>query len=322
MGRRSRQSDTAAAAEAAKALVSFSAMPSDTSLRDRALALAPIIHAVRDVGSGLVPGHKSGRARILAYLRKFPGEVIAGEELAVVAGIDDWARRVRELRIEKGWPIYSGVTFNQLREHDPDQLAEIEAELSLDANNVGIESYVLLQDDQDQHAADHWTLLKSIRKSKGGVQDKMLALLRSSVGQPISGEQFRYVAGKANEWPRRLRELRTEQGWPVLTRMQGRPDLPVGSYMLDFDRQVEVHDRKIPDRVRSEVLSRDKFSCRYCGWSRDQMHPDDKRKFLELHHLKDHAKGGANSAANLVTLCNVDHDAYHAGEITLPDDWP
>lgn len=40
----------------------------------------------------------SGRTRILHYLQQRENEVVTGEELSRVAGIRDWARRVRELR--------------------------------------------------------------------------------------------------------------------------------------------------------------------------------------------------------------------------------
>jgi hypothetical protein len=36
-----------------------------------------------------------------------------------------------------------------------------------------------------------------------------------------------------------------------------------------------------------------------------------------LHHRKHHAAGGKNVADNLITLCNVHHDAVHAGRLVL-----
>jgi rubrerythrin len=322
MGRRSKQSGIEVAVEAAERLRLFASMETGSPLRERVAALAPIIHAVRDVGSGLMPGHKSGRARILAYFQLFPGAVIPGDELFVVAGIDDWARRLRELRVEYGWPIYSGATFAQLREHDPQQLKDIESLIEISTADIGVEQYVLLENRQDEHAASHWRLLKRLRNSELSVQDRILELLKANVGQPISGEQFRYVAADASEWARRVRELRTEEGWPILTKMQGRSEIAVGSYMLAEAKQAPRHDRKISDPVRIAVLKRDDFRCRVCGWSRKDLDPDDPRKFLELHHVHEHAHGGANSEENLVTLCNVDHDAVHAGKLNLPADWP
>jgi hypothetical protein len=323
MGRRSRQySDIKAASErTAVALDRFARLDPSVPLRIRVQALTPVAHGVRDLGSSLLPGQKSGFARILQYLRLHVGQVVPESELFVVAGIDDWARRLRELRVEHGWPIYSGVTFREIAAEDPDHLTSIEGHLGYPVSRLKTSEYVLLEDRADQHAASHWKLLKTLRNSKAPLQDRLLALLRNSVGEPISGEQFRYIAGKANEWPRRLRELRTEEGWPVQTRMQGRFDLPVGSYVLAEDRQAEPHDRKISDSVRSAVLKRDGYACRHCGWSIADRHPSDKKQFLELHHLVEHAAGGENSVENLVTLCNVDHDDVHARRLDLPAHW-
>ncbi|MFT4912590.1 MAG: hypothetical protein ACI9YM_001169 [Brevundimonas sp.] len=324
MGRRSKQiGDIGAGARAAAdQLADFARLDPDVPIRTRAASLAPIAHAVRDIGSSLLPGFDSGRKRILAYFRLHPGQAINGEELFVVAGIDDWARRLRELRVEKGWPIYSGVTFGHLREHDREQLLEIESQIGFETTALGPEQYVLVEDAPDENAAKHWKLLKSLRGSELSVQDRILELLRNNVGQAISGEQLRYVAGDASEWARRVRELRTEQGWPVLTKMQGRPEIPVGSYVLAEDKQSPSHDRKISDSVRIAVLQRDGFKCRHCGWSRGNLDPDDPRKLLELHHVREHAQGGVNTVENLVTLCNVDHDAVHAKTLSLPAGWP
>lgn len=53
------------------------------------------IHAFGRVRS---PG--AARDRIRTYLIDKVGEIIPGEELAEVAGISEWARRLRELRAE------------------------------------------------------------------------------------------------------------------------------------------------------------------------------------------------------------------------------
>jgi hypothetical protein len=131
------------------------------------------------------------------------------------------------------------------------------------------------------------------------------------VGKPITGEELAYIAKDAREWNRRTRELRTEEGWPIKTKMSGRPDLPTGVYILEENKQAEPHDRHISDSVRVEVLTRDYFACRHCGWSQDQATQEDPRRFLELHHLEHHATGGSNEENNLVTLCNVHHDEVH-----------
>jgi len=61
-------------------------------------------------------GPHAARDRILQYLLKYPATVVQGEELMVVAGIGEWARRVRELRVEHGWSILTGNTVNEMAE--------------------------------------------------------------------------------------------------------------------------------------------------------------------------------------------------------------
>lgn len=110
-----------------------------------------------------------------------------------------------------------------------------------------------------------------------------------------------------------MRELRTELGWPVVTKSTGRPDLPVGVYVLQADRQSFEHDRRIADDVRREVLRRDAYECTNCGWSQKEWNNADPRH-LELHHIQHHAKGGPNVKENLRALCNVCHDKVHKME--------
>ena len=134
--------------------------------------------------------------------------------------------------------------------------------------------------------------------------------MRQSVGQGVTNEELRYVARDKTEWARRVRELRTELGWPVATKTTGRPDLDVGVYVLQADRQSPEHDRTIPDDVRRAVMRRDNYRCTKCGWSHAGWNPSDPRH-LEIHHVRHHAKGGANDEGNLLTLCTVCHDAIH-----------
>ena len=287
-------------------------------LRGQVVSLVPAFHALRDLGSGLITGEEvtSARDRMLAYFRKYPRTVIEGDELLVVSGIGEWARRVRELRVEFGWSIYTGATLSELIDDNPAIVRELAEINGLNPGKLMPSQYVLMKEEQDREAALRWNQLNAIRKKSGSVKSKLLEYFRLNVGHVVTGEELRYLAKDAKEWARRTRELRTEDGWPVFTCMQGHPDLAVGEYILEEDRQAQEHDRKIPDPVRVRVLERDDFACRHCGWKREDLSRDDPRKFLELHHLVEHSKGGANSVENLMTLCNVHHDQVHAGGLT------
>lgn len=274
-------------------------------LRSKVLALVPIFHGLRDLGKALIPIRyaSAARDRILYYFCKYPGIIIAGDELLVVSGIQEYARRVRELRVQFGWAIASGVTIKEMTE---DQ----EVDLPNDLMTMKPSDYVLLNEFQDRDAAHRWNVANAIRKERGSVRDKILKYMRANVGKGITNEELRYVAGDKTEWARRVRELRTEFGWPVATRSTGRPDLSVGVYVLQADRQSPEHDRNIPDDIRREVLRRDGYKCQDCNWSHKEWNPSDPRH-LEIHHIKHHAKGGANVKENLKTLCTVCHDKIH-----------
>jgi len=277
-------------------------------LRPKVLALVPIFHGLRDIGKELIPAEyaSAARDRILYYFRKYPLTIIDGDELLVVSGIQEYARRVRELRVQFGWAIASGVTIKEMRENEDE---EVPGELKA----MRPSEYVLLNAEQDREAALRWNAANMIRKQRGSVRDKILSFLRANVGRGVTGEELRYVAGDKTEWARRVRELRTEFGWPVATKSTGRPDLGVGVYVLQADRQSPEHDRHIPDDVCREVLRRDGYRCRECDWSHDEWNPSDPRH-LELHHVKHHAKGGENVKENLNTLCTVCHDKLHRKE--------
>lgn len=312
MARRSQPTDDLKqlAEEISRLLEGLSAQTESSDVRAKVQALVPAFHKLRDLGSSLAPSDRgtAGIDRLISYLLRYPLTVIHGDELMVVSGIGEWARRIRQLRVEFGWWIYSGVTFREMAEDD-DQI-ELKSN-EIDVSNMRPNQYVLMRTEPDEDAADRWAVLNRIRKQKGGVKDKLLAYLRHYVGKPVSGEDLRYLAKDRKEWARRSRELRTEDGWPVATRMSGREDLQVGVYVLEEDKQAEPHDRHIPDEVRVEVLERDGFKCTTCGWSRDQLKQGDPRKFLELHHVKFHSEKGENTAENLITICNVHHDQLH-----------
>ena len=283
-------------------------------LRDQVANLILINNKLRDISSSLVvpPGNNSAKGRILEYFKKHPKTIINSNELMMISGISEYARRIRELRVEDGWIILSGKTLKDM---------VISGDISFDdiaLNNfdeLRVDSYLLLRNSPDEDTSHRWENINKIRKSKVSVKNKILDYLRRNVGKAVTGEELRYVANEKKEWARRVRELRTEDGWPVLTRNSGRLDLPIGAYLLEDDRQAKIHDRKIPDKVRVSVLERDHHSCQECFWTIYKKQPHDPRKFLELHHIEHHKDGGKNTASNLITLCNVCHDEIHNSKL-------
>lgn len=298
----------------------FEKLSANSDLRERVLALVPVYKAVRAVGPSLFPAElrADARTRLLHYFREYPLTVLGREELTVVGGIGEWARRIRELRVQFGWAILSGKAAKEMVKEQEWDAGDV------DVSRLRVDDYILTSTEQDKTAAHRWNVAKEIRNRKVSVRDKLLAYLQANVGELVQGEELRYVAKNKTEWARRVRELRTEQGWPVVTKTSGRPDLPIGTYMLEQNRQSPPHDRGIPDEERRSVLRRDGYHCRRCDWSHELNNRSDPR-FLELHHIIHHERGGSNAAENLITLCTVCHDKWHAVESRIGEsgfmDW-
>ena len=278
-----------------ESLTNFEDELTSGNLRTKVLALVPCFHHLRDLGKSLIPLQIAGSARdrILHYFLEYPGVIIAGDELLVVSGIQEYARRVRELKVQFGWSIVSGVTAKQMTEEEEFPFEYI------DVNSMGPSDYILLSSEQDRDAAHRWNLANEIRRENISVRNKLIKFLRKNVGKKITGEELKYLAKDRSEWARRVRELRTEFGWPVVTQNTGRPDLEVGVYLLEADRQSPEHDRHIPDPVKRKVLRRDDYKCTKCHWSHKEWNRSDPRH-LELHHVKPHAEGGKNTESNLI----------------------
>jgi hypothetical protein len=157
------------------------------------------------------------------------------------------------------------------------------------------------------------------RESSGGSRGRLLRYFLENVGQVLTTEELAYVA-KATEYGRRVRELRTEEGYAIATRFTGRPDLRMAEYVLEnAERVAEPHDRKIPFEVQKAVYERADNTCEMCRWNHTSWAREDPR-ILELHHVSEHAEGGKNVAENLVVLCSKCHDDIHAGRRELPAD--
>jgi len=275
------------------------------SWREKVLVLVELTSSVKELGihSNMQAARVGARERIRLYLIQHIGVVISARELEVVSGISEYGRRARELRVQDGYKILTGHS------NDPET-----------GINLGPSEYLLLQPEPDLTASRRWSIGNRIRReTKGGASNRLLRYLQENVDQVVTTEELKYVA-KTSEFGRRVRELRTEQGYAIATCFTGRPDLSMGEYVLEsLNRVSEPHDRQIPFAIQKELYERAGNACQLCGWSRERWTREDPR-ILELHHLLHHATGGENTLENLVVLCSKCHDDVHAGRVELPPD--
>jgi len=130
---------------------------------------------VRDVLAkvGARTGLPTGaRDRILRYLQLTVGKIVDKEELSGVSGIYEWARRVRELRVEEGWPISSNENRSDLR---PGQ-------------------YLLEALAPDMALRERWQTANRIRRRGGLPAERVLKFMQANVGRPVSQDELYYVS--------------------------------------------------------------------------------------------------------------------------------
>jgi hypothetical protein len=225
--------------------------------------------------------------KMLTYLLERPNEWIWGDELRAVARIGEWARRIRELRVEHGWDI----------------------------EEKG-QQYRLTSVERNAEEAALWQLMNSIRRRPGSAKDRIAALLEARVGHVLTRDDLDYVA-KIKEGSRRWRELRDEEGWPIESHIDD-PALRPGEYRLvsaDLRDRVDPRQRLYPEKLRASVFERDEYTCRECGRNRETAErAGDRRFYLEIHHRRAVAEqldalpaAELNDEDNLVTLCHDDH---------------
>jgi hypothetical protein len=144
--------------------------------------------------------------------------------------------------------------------------------------------------------------------SRIGSKDKIRQFLLANKGRVIDSPELQAAADGAVQYSRRLRELRDEEGWKILSHLD-RPDLKPGQYiMLDAppEKPRPEFARNISARLRAEVLDRNGFTCQMCGIAAGQIHPVTGRKaILHIGHIKDKSHGGEDVRSNLRALCSV-----------------
>ena len=121
----------------------------------------------------------------------------------------------------------------------------------------------------------------------------------------MDADELRGIAG-ANEYGRRIRELRNEEGFQILTH-NDRSDLKPGEYLLLSRKPLPAFSRDISKELRALVLDRNGFTCQMCGAVAGEVDPYDPSRKTRLHigHIVDKTAGGSDDASNLRALCSV-----------------
>lgn len=149
-----------------------------------------------------------------------------------------------------------------------------------------------------------------------GARAKLRLHFLANLGRVMDSHELRAVAGNISEWARRVRELRTEEGYLILTH-NDRANLKPGEYLLETAKPQPAFARDVSKEVRAYVLDRNGFTCQMCGAVAGEPHPYDATRKTRLHlgHIVDKSMGGTDDAGNLRAICSVCNEG--AANVTL-----
>ena len=158
------------------------------------------------------------------------------------------------------------------------------------------------------------------KKISGGAKGKLRAHFLSNIGRVMHSDELRKVADNQTEWARRIRELRTEEGYQILTH-NDRSELKPGQYLLETPKPEPAFARAISKETRAFVLDRNGFTCQMCGAVAGEQHPYDPTRKTRLHlgHVIDKSMGGSDDPQNLKAICSVCNEGASNATLTRPD---
>ena len=148
-----------------------------------------------------------------------------------------------------------------------------------------------------------------------GARAKLRIYFLEHIGEVLESDTLREIAG-ISEWARRVRELRNEEGYQILTH-NDRSDLKPGQYLLEDPQPQPAFAREISKETRAYVLDRNGFTCQMCGAVAGESHPHDTTRKTRLHigHIIDKSMGGTDDPSNLKAICSVCNEG--AANLTL-----
>lgn len=125
-------------------------------------------------------------------------------------------------------------------------------------------------------------------------KNKLKDYFLSHVGEDITRETLREVAGDIQDWQRSLRQLRQETGLDIVATKTG--------YILTstVPKSIPRVRKNIDNKLRYAVLQRDNSTCQRCGANVHNT-PDVK---LVVDHKIPVEHGGDTTIDNLWTLCS------------------
>lgn len=137
-----------------------------------------------------------------------------------------------------------------------------------------------------------------------GSKQLILDFFFQNLGRVVESRDIQAASGGAVEWARRVRELRNEEGYQILSH-KDRADLKPNQYLLETKKRLPAFRRNISKQTRAWVLERNGYTCQMCGAAAGDPDPfgGNRTVRLTMGHIVDKSMGGDDSPNNLRAVC-------------------
>jgi hypothetical protein len=142
----------------------------------------------------------------------------------------------------------------------------------------------------------------------------------ANTGRVIDSKELQEASGWKAEWARRVRELRDEEGYQILSH-KDRADLKPGQYLIVTTKRLPAFKRGISKETKAYVLERNGYTCQMCGMAagdKDPFHPNRTIR-LTMGHIIDKSKGGKDEPNNLRAVCTNCNEGLQNAAPQKPD---
>ena len=153
-----------------------------------------------------------------------------------------------------------------------------------------------------------------------GSKQLILDFFLANLGTVLESRDIQAASGGAVEWARRVRELRNEEGYQILSH-KDRADLKPNQYLLETTKRTPAFKRNISKETRAWVLERNGYTCQMCGVAAGDPDPmgSDRTVRLTMGHIIDKSKGGDDSPQNLRAICTNCNEGLQNTSLPKPD---
>jgi hypothetical protein len=155
---------------------------------------------------------------------------------------------------------------------------------------------------------------------KAGSKQLILEFFLANIGKVLESRDIQKASGGASEWARRVRELRNEDGYQILSQ-KDRANLKPNQYIMETIERVPAFSRDISKETRAQVLERNGYTCQMCGVAAGDPDPfgGNRTVRLTMGHILDKSKGGDDSSKNQRAVCTNCNEGLQNTAMPKPD---